>query len=62
MTVMARGTAAPTPYTEAFYEGQQDGSVKSAQVVVPIVLSAGASADLASDWTAILDISVLSSP
>ncbi|HUI20666.1 MAG TPA: methyltransferase domain-containing protein [Methylocella sp.] len=39
MTVMARGTAAPTPYTEAFYEGQQDGSVKSAQVVVPIVLS-----------------------
>jgi len=39
MTLMPRDTGTRTPYDESFYEGQQDGSVRSAQIVVPIVLS-----------------------
>ncbi|SRR5579875_207993 len=39
MTVMPRVTSARKLYSEAFYQDQQEGSVSSAQVIVPIVLS-----------------------
>ncbi len=39
MTLVPRVTAAPKLYNEAFYQDQQEGSVSSAQVAVPIVLS-----------------------
>jgi hypothetical protein len=39
MKLMPSDTGARTPYDESFYQGQQDGSASSAQVVVPIVLS-----------------------
>jgi len=39
MSLMPRDTGTQIPYDESFYQGQQDGSVSSAQIVVPIVLS-----------------------
>jgi len=39
MASASDGLAIQTPYSESFFEDQQDGSARSAQVVVPIVLS-----------------------
>jgi SAM-dependent methyltransferase len=39
MSVMPRDAGTQIPYDESFYQGQQDGSVSSAEIIVPIVLS-----------------------
>jgi SAM-dependent methyltransferase len=39
MTLLPHGADTPTVYDETFYQSQQDGSVRSAEIVVPIVLS-----------------------
>ena len=39
MTLLSHGADTSAVYDETFYERQQDGSIRSAEIVVPIVLS-----------------------
>jgi hypothetical protein len=39
MTLLPHEADTPTIYDKTFYQSQQDGSVQSAEIVVPIILS-----------------------